>query len=252
VPYEGEWVDLRSSVQNAVEASTCFAAELWHPVVLPQPMFDEPSTLETRCCLVLAAEEQLSRWEEKTPGVLNFASARNPGGGFTTGAEAQESIARSSAFFVSRRRARSGAYTHDVIYSPRVPEIRDAAGILLNEPYEVDFATATAPNVGSLKSQGNEHASADSSCVGALCTARRARSLGLRCLWQSAVHSGRTVQGKFADQLPRPFSSRGVCGIGPQNGRGFWIVLCSGRGVIGEDRAWHARKSSMYRDHPVV
>lgn len=173
VPYGGEWVDLRSSVQKAVEASTYFAAELWHPVVLPQPTFDELSTLEVRCCPVLAAAEQLSRREERALGVLNFASARNPGGGFTTGAEAQEeSIARSSAlypcltrhfdaFFVPSRRARSGAYTHDVIYSPRVPVIRDAAGILLNEPYEVDFATAAAPNVGSLNSQGNGHALAE-------------------------------------------------------------------------------------------
>jgi len=54
-------------------------------------------------------------------------------------------------FFVPSRRARSGAYTNAMIYSPEVPVLRDDAGNLLPEPYVVDFITAAAPNVGSLR-----------------------------------------------------------------------------------------------------
>merc|ERR1712113_311861 len=90
---------------------------------------------EVRCCTTLAAAQDLAMSADcvAAPGVLNFASARNPGGGFTTGAQAQEeSIARSSGlypcltkyfdeFFIPSRRAPSGAYTHAMIYSPAVP-----------------------------------------------------------------------------------------------------------------------------------
>jgi uncharacterized protein (TIGR02452 family) len=73
------------------------------------------------------------------PVVLNFASARNVGGGFLNGARAQEEdLARSCGLFrcletqpeyyeVNRRTA-SLLYTDHIIYSPRVPWFR--SGIL--------------------------------------------------------------------------------------------------------------------------
>ncbi|SES19109.1 TIGR02452 family protein [Lentzea xinjiangensis] len=88
---------------------------------------------------------------------LNFASARNPGGGFLNGAQAQEeSIARASALYPCLRAA-GGFYAHHrahedltysdrVIHSPRVPVFRDDGGELLPRPYEVSFLTAAAPN----------------------------------------------------------------------------------------------------------
>ena len=69
---------------------------------------------------------------------LNFASATAPGGGFLTGARAQEeSIARSSGLFhcldgrqmYARHRAVLDAmYSDYVIYSPAVPVFRDDSG----------------------------------------------------------------------------------------------------------------------------
>merc|ERR1712113_859612 len=120
---------------------------------------------EVRCCTVLAAAQDLATSADclAAPGVLNFASARNPGGGFTTGAEAQEeSLARSSglypcltkhfqAFFAPHRQAASGLYTHGLIHSPQVPVVRDEHGTLLEKPYLIDFVTAAAPNCGVLK-----------------------------------------------------------------------------------------------------
>lgn len=88
---------------------------------------------------------------------LVFASARNPGGGFLNGAQAQEeSVARGSAlypclraagdFYAYHRAHEDLTYSDRVIYSPRVPVFRDDKGNLFPEPCEVSFLTAAAPN----------------------------------------------------------------------------------------------------------
>jgi len=91
--------------------------------------------------------------------VLNFASARNPGGGFLNGAQAQEeALCRASAlytcllqargFYDHHRAHRDPFYTDRVIHSPAVPVFRDDKGRLLDEPYTAGFLTAAAPNAG--------------------------------------------------------------------------------------------------------
>src|SRR5262249_27410401 len=76
---------------------------------------------------------------------LNFASARNPGGGFLSGSEAQEeSLARSSSLYAClngrsmypfHRRHGDTLYTDYVIYSPSVVVFRDDDGKLLETPF---------------------------------------------------------------------------------------------------------------------
>ena len=91
-------------------------------------------------------------------GVLNFASATSPGGGFLNGARAQEeSIARSSSLYASLttdtvrpfyrlhagRGENDGFYTHAMIYSPGVHLFRDGDGSALL----VDAVTSLAGKV---------------------------------------------------------------------------------------------------------
>ncbi|MCD9879325.1 TIGR02452 family protein [Streptomyces guryensis] len=94
--------------------------------------------------------------------VLNFASARNPGGGFLNGAQAQEeALCRASALYTCLLRApefydhhrthRDPFYTDRVIHSPAVPVFRDDRGGLLDEPYTAGFLTAAAPNAGVIR-----------------------------------------------------------------------------------------------------
>ena len=97
-------------------------------------------------------------------GLLNFASATKPGGGFINGASAQEeSIARSSTLHLSldSRRAtpfyeqhirdhRGGFYSHSMIYSPSVAIFRDDHGDWLC-PYHVDIVTSPAVNAGLVR-----------------------------------------------------------------------------------------------------
>ena len=97
----------------------------------------------------------------KKIAVLNFASAKNPGGGFLNGAQAQEeSLARSSALYPSllkcpqyyefHRANRSLLYSNRMIYSPGCPVFRKDDGSLLETPYLVDFITSAAPNAGMI------------------------------------------------------------------------------------------------------
>ncbi len=93
---------------------------------------------------------------------LNFASARNPGGGFLGGAQAQEeSIARAtglypcqlkaSNYYETNRKTKTCLYTDHMIYSPKVPLIKNEAGDLLEKALEVSIITAPAVNTGVVK-----------------------------------------------------------------------------------------------------
>lgn len=86
---------------------------------------------------------------------LNFASATHPGGGFLSGARAQEEyLCRSSALYLTLKdwpmygyhRAKGGClYSDAMIYSPDVPVFRDDEHDLLPSPYHASFITSAAP-----------------------------------------------------------------------------------------------------------
>ncbi|MEV0830210.1 TIGR02452 family protein [Nonomuraea rubra] len=93
--------------------------------------------------------------------VLNFASARNPGGGYLGGAKAQEEdlcrhsllypcLLRAPDYYAAHRASPDLLYSHRVIWSPGVPVHRDTDGRLLAEPYLVSFLTSPAPNAGQV------------------------------------------------------------------------------------------------------
>ncbi|CAF3964872.1 unnamed protein product, partial [Rotaria magnacalcarata] len=122
--------------------------------------------IEIRYCTTLQAAQSLTtEMDENSVGVLNFASAKNPGGGFLKGSSAQEeSIARSSSlystviqprifneFYDYNRRGRSGIYSHRIIYSPRVTIFKDDNGDILSSPYHVGMVTVPAPNASVIR-----------------------------------------------------------------------------------------------------
>ena len=96
---------------------------------------------------------------------LNFASAKNPGGGFLGGAKAQEEdLARCSAlypclcaqpdYYSANRACGTVLYTDHIIYSPDVPFFRDERLELLDDPFALSIITAPAPNVAAAAQQG--------------------------------------------------------------------------------------------------
>lgn len=93
--------------------------------------------------------------------LLNFASAKNAGGGFINGAKAQEEdLARASALYPCMLEARGYyeanrncdhlVYTDHMIWSPDVPFFRVHARELLDQPFLASVITAPAPNAGAL------------------------------------------------------------------------------------------------------
>jgi uncharacterized protein (TIGR02452 family) len=109
----------------------------------------------------MQAGERLMLLEGKV-GCLNFASAKNPGGGFLGGAQAQEeSLARASALYPTlvkftkemydyNKKQNTYLYTNNMIYSPQVVFFKDDAGALLPKPYTMDILTSPAVNIGAM------------------------------------------------------------------------------------------------------
>lgn len=122
------------------------------------------TTFEVANCTTLEMCQKIVSNDQKI-FVLNFASAKNPGGGFLNGATAQEeSLARSSSLypcllkfqkeFYDFHKRGSAFYSDRMIYSPDVPVFKDDNGELLDTPYKVSFLTSPAVNISGLKGHG--------------------------------------------------------------------------------------------------
>ncbi|MHC3467462.1 TIGR02452 family protein [Streptomyces sp. 7R007] len=148
----GREVSIGAAVEAARAGTRMYGPE---PVRVPEPSGPVDTHVEVTGESSLQAAHRLGG----EVAVLNFASARNPGGGFLNGAQAQEeALCRTSALYTCLLRApefydhhrahRDPFYTDRVIHSPSVPVFRDDRGHLLDEPYRVGFLTAAAPNAG--------------------------------------------------------------------------------------------------------
>lgn len=93
--------------------------------------------------------------------LLNYASARKPGGGFLNGAKAQEEdLSRCSGlypclltqpvYYEKNRAHDSALYTDHIIYAPNVPWFRTQSHNLLEDVFWASVITAPAPNVGQV------------------------------------------------------------------------------------------------------
>jgi uncharacterized protein (TIGR02452 family) len=156
---DGIW-DIRNTLEFAVQDTQLFLGSE------PELEFAGTGTFQTRIEVTnetsLQALARLARENLDEVMCLNFASAKNPGGGFLGGAQAQEeSLARSSGlypcllaqpkFYEFHRKQQDLLYSHRMIYSPSVPVFKNDAGELL-EPYNAAFITCAAPNAGAIAS----------------------------------------------------------------------------------------------------
>jgi uncharacterized protein (TIGR02452 family) len=153
----GEKVAIRSLVEAAMDGTVSYPPDASLPNVVPS---DRKTEFEVVNDTTLSAARQLVA-EGFNPVALNFASAKNPGGGFLNGARAQEeSLCRASALYecingnaMYRHHAAQGGgfYTNYAIYSPGVPVFKDDDGAVLDEPYLCAFVTAPAVNAGAIR-----------------------------------------------------------------------------------------------------
>lgn len=137
----------------------------WEASVMDSAGDRQSAVAETWNCSTVDALLRLAAEKKEGIGILNFASAKNPGGGFLNGAMAQEeSIAASSCLYKTlllheeyyRRNRACGTmmYTNHAIYSPEVVFFRDGKFRLLQEPVTASVLTLPAVNMGQVMLRG--------------------------------------------------------------------------------------------------
>ncbi len=162
---DGQRVDISQTLASCLADTKCYEPDtlsnIKQELLSQSPQFSN-TEFEVRNETTLMGAERIALSEKfQKIGVLNFASAKNPGGGFLKGSQAQEeSLARSSALYKSllkcpqyyefHRSHRSLLYSDRIIYSPNCPIFKNDDGTLLKTPYLVDFITSPAPNAGEI------------------------------------------------------------------------------------------------------
>lgn len=133
---QGREVSIERALTAALSGTRLYGPEPVPVAVLDRdraPRFEVTGESSLRAAARMTAE---------APGkvaVLSYASARNPGGGYLNGAQAQEeALCRGSALYTTLLRApeyyahhraeRDAFYTDRVIHSPGVPVFRDDRG----------------------------------------------------------------------------------------------------------------------------
>lgn len=221
----GKTVVIADAVRAMASGTVTYAPEALAALSATAASGGHETRFEVTGETTLAAAARLVA-EGEQPLALNFASARNPGGGFLQGSRAQEeSLARSSALYASlllgrtfydaNRTCESCLYTDAMIYSPAVPVFRDDDGALLEAPFPVSFLTAPAANAGALRA--GERALLGSTMlrrtglVLAVAAAQRHRSLVLGA-WGCGVFENdpQQVAGWFAAHLGEGGAFAGV------------------------------------------
>lgn len=159
----GRVVEIAEAVRSCLDGTQFFPPqelERLREGVLGSPASSSLAAFEVVNETTLSGVARVLSRDEGPVAVLNFASAKNPGGGFLNGSQAQEeSLARSSALYASQlrawefyerhRTASSLLYSDALILSPGCPVFRDDDGRLLDEPQLVTFITSAAPNAGA-------------------------------------------------------------------------------------------------------
>jgi uncharacterized protein (TIGR02452 family) len=153
---DGTVVDVGPALEAAIAGTVSHPPDT--PIDVPAPV-NRQTFFEVTAEGSLQAARRLHLAESGRIAVLNFASARNPGGGYSGGAKAQEEdlcrnallypcLLRAPDYYAAHRASPDLLYSHRVIWSPDVPVHRGDDGRLLAEPYPVSFLTSPAPNAG--------------------------------------------------------------------------------------------------------
>lgn len=161
-------VSIGDAITHSTERSVLYAGAKMP--TRPIPAQPRDVTMEVTAESTFAALSRLSQ-DSQSLGCLNFASAKNPGGGFLSGAEAQEeAITRASGLYPSllgqpdyyrANRAHSSClYLDMLILSPEVPFFRDDSGGLIEQPVLATVVTAPAPNAGAVR-QNEPHCASE-------------------------------------------------------------------------------------------
>lgn len=191
---DGSVVSIANQMSRALAGTRLYRPDDFPEEITPSGASDK-TIVEVTGETALEATARLIREKSLATLCLNFASAKNPGGGFLKGSQAQEeSLARSSGLYPTLLRMRemydyhrtqeTCLYSDHMIYSPDVPVFRNDDGDLLDAPYPVTFLTSPAVNAGVVLQNEPENAGRIREVM-----ARRIH----RVLWVAREHGHRTL-----------------------------------------------------------
>ena len=191
---QGEKVEITGIQKNAIDNTQLFKPEELETLLNNTKKENSFQTqYEVTNETTLDAARRLVREGMQDVLCLNFASAKNPGGGFLGGALAQEEcIARASGlypclltameYYTYHRKLGTCLYSDHMIYSPAVPIIKDEGGQELDEPVCITIITSPAVNAGVVRR--NEENNADK-----IVPRMRVRTEKLLALCQNKKHT---------------------------------------------------------------
>ncbi|MFV8753453.1 TIGR02452 family protein [Nannocystaceae bacterium ST9] len=160
---DGSFVELAADVEAAVAGTLLYTPRQLDALLRGREGGGARARIEVTGELTQEAARRLIHDEGCEDLVLlNFASAKNAGGGFINGAKAQEEdLARASAlypclleareYYEANRNCDHLVYTDHMIWSPAVPFFRVHPRELLDRPFLASVITAPAPNALALE-----------------------------------------------------------------------------------------------------
>ena len=162
---EGKHIDIRLDMESSIKRSFLLTPEQGEALLkkysIPEHAMQKSCKAYVENIPTVDAIRKLAGEGKNAIGVLNFASAKNPGGGFLNGAMAQEeSLAASSAlyqtltaheeYYRKNRMQSSMIYTNHAIYSPDVVFFRDGRFRLVQPTVKASVLTLPAVNMGQV------------------------------------------------------------------------------------------------------
>jgi uncharacterized protein (TIGR02452 family) len=163
---DGRLVDIKPALTSAVESTKLYTPEQAATTLerLNSATSQRPTIEVTNETTQIAARRLVESESIADLVLLNFASARNAGGGFINGAKAQEEdLCRCSGlypclmtqrgYYEANRNQKSTSYTDHLIYSPNVPWFRTRSRDRPDTLFLASVITAPAPNAGVMLSR---------------------------------------------------------------------------------------------------
>lgn len=163
---DGRRIDVQPALSESIEKTRLYTPEQASAAL--ESLNPKPSQLPaievTHETTQIAARRLVESESVADLVMLNFASARNAGGGFINGAKAQEEdlcrcsglypcLISQNGYYEANRKNESTIYTDHLIYSPNVPWFRTRSR---DDPHTLFLAsviTAPAPNAGVVLSR---------------------------------------------------------------------------------------------------
>ena len=155
---QGETIQFKYELENAIKGSSVYTPEKLQDLVHQEGKGESQTKVSvTNETTQIAARRLVVEEGIHDLVLLNFASARNPDGGFISGAKAQEEdLSRCSGlykcllpqelYYEVNRSQSSMLYTDHMIYSPNVPWFRTRSRDKPEELFLASVITAPAPN----------------------------------------------------------------------------------------------------------